>query len=132
MNKRLLAILLISTISLAGCTTDPMWSRADANEFSDLIENNQDAFLIDARTQTEWEDDGHIEGATLIPHNNIKAQADDLPDDKEILILVYCRSGSRSQTASQSLLDLGYTNVVDLDSGIYGWKDAGYSVIYGA
>ncbi len=133
MKKTILAIALTLTMTIAGCTgTDGEWTRVGASEFNDLIIDNPDAFLLDVRTQSEWKDDGHIDGATLIPHDQIDTQTDDLPADKDTPIFLYCRSGNRSQTAAKSLLDLGYTNVTDLDSGISGWKNAGYSVTYGS
>ena len=41
-------------------------------------------------------------------------------DDLDTVILVYCRSGNRSKTASQALADLGYTNVYEF-GGINTW-----------
>ncbi len=85
--------------------------------------------LLDVRTQQEWEDDGHIAGATLIPLDMLEQRApDELPKDAEIV--VYCRSGNRSAQASQMLVEMGYTNVSDM-GGIIDWKDAGYDVVYG-
>lgn len=133
MRKILLALLLTATMLMAGCTGDGdgEWSRVGASDFANMLNDDSTIFLLDVRTQYEWEEDGHIDGATLIPHDQIDAQKDDLPADKDTPILLYCRSGNRSQTAAKSLLDLGYTNVTDLNSGITGWKDAGYSVTYG-
>jgi phage shock protein E len=85
--------------------------------------------LLDVRTQQEWEDDGHIAGATLIPLDTLQQRApDELPKDAEIV--VYCRSGNRSAQASQMLVEMGYTNVSDM-GGIIDWEDAGYDVVYG-
>ena len=126
-------LILLSTVSMAGCTSslEGEWQRLNAVQFHDNLSNTQDAFLLDTRTQIEWEDDGHIEDATLIPHDEIKQRQDELPEDKKTTILLYCRSGNRSQTAAQTLLDLGYTDVRDLESGIKGWKNQGYPVLYG-
>jgi len=46
------------------------------------------------------------------------------------MILLYCRSGNRSQDAAQTLIDLGFTNIIELETGINGWKDAGMPVSY--
>ncbi|MGB1459216.1 MAG: rhodanese-like domain-containing protein, partial [Candidatus Thalassarchaeaceae archaeon] len=89
------------------------------------INDNPDAFLLDVRTQGEWEDDGHLEDATLIPHTDLEDRESELPEDKDELILLYCRSGNRSQNAASTLLDMGYTNIVELQVGINGWKNAG-------
>jgi phage shock protein E len=118
---------------LVGCTGESSseWQRLNAVEFEEAIEEIDNAYLLDTRTQAEWENDGHIENATLIPHDEIDLRASELPEDKDTTILLYCRSGNRSQTAAQTLLDLGYTDVRDLETGIVGWKNAGFPVQYG-
>ena len=120
---------------MIGCTgesEDAAWQRVDADAFADAVDTEENAFLLDTRTQPEWEQDGHLSNATLVPHDELEQRQDELPADKDATVLVYCRSGNRSQEAAQTLLDLGYTNIVELNSGINGWKDAGYPVEYGA
>ncbi|MDA0715732.1 MAG: rhodanese-like domain-containing protein [archaeon] len=126
-------ILLLLSTQLIGCTaeTDEHWIRLDAEEFKTTLDAEAQAFLLDTRTQSEWENDGHLNGALLIPHDEIDARQEELPEDKGTLILLYCRSGNRSQAAAETLLDLGYTNIRDLQTGIQGWKAAGYPVDYG-
>lgn len=129
----MLVLLVLPLASLAGCTSEANnWIRLDADKFAVAIDDEEGAFLLDTRTQDEWEADGHLENATLIPHDEISERTGELPDDKSTTILLYCRSGNRSQAAAETLLDLGYTDVRDLETGINGWKNAGYSVIYGA
>ena len=115
---------------LSGCVTGNEWVRVDAPTFSQSIDENPDAFLLDVRTEGEWEQDGHLKDAILIPHTELKSRADELPEDLDTMIHLYCRSGNRSQQAAQTLQDLGYTNLVELSTGITGWKDAGYDVVY--
>lgn len=132
-RSTMLVLLVLPLASLAGCTSEANnWIRLDADEFAVAIDDEEGAFLLDTRTQDEWEADGHLENATLIPHDEISERTGELPDDKSTTILLYCRSGNRSQAAAETLLDLGYTDVRDLETGINGWKNAGYSVIYGA
>ena len=132
-KSTMLVLLVLPLASLAGCTSEANnWIRLDADEFAVAIDDEEGAFLLDTRTQDEWEADGHLENATLIPHDEISERTGELPDDKSTTILLYCRSGNRSQAAAETLLDLGYTDVRDLETGINGWKNAGYSVIYGA
>ena len=76
--------------------------------------------LLDVRTQQEY-DEKHIAGAYLIPDYEIESRAEKELPDKDALILVYCRSGSRSKKASQKLAELGYTNVKDF-GGINTWR----------
>jgi rhodanese-related sulfurtransferase len=73
---------------------------------------------------------GEIEGTDLyIPYDQLKAQASQLPPAKGARILVYCRSGAESAIASQTLLDLGYTNVWNLDGGMNAWQSSGRSLV---
>ena len=116
---------------LSGCIASSAdWQRVDVEEFDQAIEENESAFLLDVRTQTEWEQDGHLENATLIPHSELEAREGELPSEKDTMILLYCRSGNRSQDAAQTLVDLGFTNIIELETGINGWKDAGMPVSY--
>ena len=134
MNGKLNAIgltLLMIASALAGCAADSStWDRVDADSFNQEINDNPEAFLLDVRTQGEWQDDWHLEDATLIPHTELEDRESELPEDKDELILLYCRSGNRSQTAASTLIDMGYTNIVELQVGINGWKNAGYPVVY--
>lgn len=128
MNK---TVAFLSVLLLSGCLSSSSgWQRVDVEEFDQAIENHPGALLLDVRTQTEWEQDGHLENATLIPHTELEARGEELPSEKDSMILLYCRSGNRSQDAAQTLLDLGFTNIIELESGINGWKDAGKPVSY--
>lgn len=64
--------------------------------------------------------EGYIEGAVLLPNYEIQNQAEIVLDNKEKVILVYCRSGRRSETAAKELIEMGYTNVYDF-GGIMDW-----------
>ena len=62
----------------------------------------------------------HIPGAINIPNETISTE--EIPElpNKDQLILVYCRSGNRSKQASEKLVALGYTNIVEF-GGINDW-----------
>ena len=95
------------------------YQQVNAETAKELMDTEDDYVILDARTQAEH-DEGHIPGAILIPHDTVAAAAEDALPDKDQLILVYCRSGNRSKQASQTLVDLGYTNVVEF-GGINSW-----------
>jgi phage shock protein E len=127
--KKVVSLFLACLLS--GCIASSAdWQRVDVEEFDQAIEENESAFLLDVRTQTEWEQDGHLENATLIPHSELEDREGELPSEKDTMILLYCRSGNRSQDAAQTLVDLGFTNIIELETGINGWKDAGMPVSY--
>ena len=75
--------------------------------------------ILDVRTAEEFSEK-HIPGAVNIPNETIGDQ--DIPElpDKEQLILVYCRSGNRSKQASEKLVKLGSTKIVEF-GGINDW-----------
>ena len=82
--------------------------------------DTQEVVLLDVREQHEY-DSGHIPGAVLLPVGTIAEDtAAAVIDELDTAVLVYCRSGNRSKTASQALADLGYTNVYEF-GGINDW-----------
>lgn len=64
----------------------------------------------------------------FIPFNEIITRQNELPQDKNAKIVLYCRSGSMSRTASEALLEMGYTNVYNLAGGLNSWQQMGYEV----
>jgi len=61
----------------------------------------------------------------VIPYNEIDKQINKFPADKNAKIILYCRSGSMGNTAAQTLVELGYTNVFNLEGGYIAWEAAG-------
>jgi phage shock protein E len=88
--------------------------------------NTHDFTLLNVKTPYI----GEIDGTDLyIPYTDIAARASELPADKSAKIVVYCRSGAESAIASQELLDLGYTNIQNLDGGMNAWTASGRSLV---
>ena len=87
--------------------------------------NTRQVVILDVREQNEF-DAGHIAGAVLLPVGTITAEtASAVIPNQDSVVLVYCRSGNRSKTASQALAELGYTEVYEF-GGINTWP---YEVI---
>lgn len=87
-------------------------------ELRKLMENPpEELILVDVRTPGEYEA-GHIPGAVNIDYRLI--QENPPTDDLGAPIIVYCRSGSRSNTALRTLEAMGYTNLMDW-GGIMRW-----------
>lgn len=98
--------------------------NVDVDKFETLIADKDKVFLLDVRTPDEFEEE-HIDGAIAIDFKERSFRDEclkQLPKDK--VIAVYCRSGFRSSTASNILLEEGF-NVVNLKGGITAWKEAG-------
>jgi rhodanese-related sulfurtransferase len=73
--------------------------------------------------------EGEIEQTDLhIPFDQVADYLGELPD-KEAAIVLYCRSGSMSTTAAKALVELGYTNVMELDGGFSAWDAAGHELL---
>jgi rhodanese-related sulfurtransferase len=87
--------------------------------------------FLDVREPVEWEH--HIEGAVQVPRGLLEFAADPAsPKHKPELdpdgrVIVYCRSGVRAALACATLLDMGYTNVANLEGGFAAWQEAGLS-----
>ena len=70
--------------------------------------------------------EGRIAGTDLmIPFDRI-GQSTRLPKDRKASIVLYCRSGTMSAEARQTLNGMGYSNVRELQGGFNAWKAAGY------
>ena len=109
--------LLICTMFLCSCGSDKKEEVATlknvtCSEMMKLIDE-ENAVLIDVRTLAEY-NSGHLDEAINLPVENIANTIEKEVSDKETKIVVYCRSGNRSATAGQTLIDMGYKNVYDL------------------
>jgi rhodanese-related sulfurtransferase len=97
----------------------------DSIQFSKLSKDEKN-FLLDVHIPEQT----HIPGTdAFIPYNEIAQNIDKLPQDKSTPILVYCRSGSMSKTASEEIAKLGYINVYDLEGGIISYRESNTEVI---
>jgi rhodanese-related sulfurtransferase len=95
--------------------------EVSVEEAYQLVEEG--AFLLDVRTQEEW-DELHAPQATLIPLDQLPARVNEVPADQDVVVI--CRSGNRSQTGRDILLDAGFENVTSTDGGMNAWAAAGY------
>jgi rhodanese-related sulfurtransferase len=105
----------------------PVIMMITPDEVYRIISEGRDYFLLDVRTPEEYSE-GHIEGANLIPVQELESRLDEIPGDKQII--VYCRSGNRSRTAASILMENGFGMVYDM-GGINSWIEKGYPVITG-
>ena len=95
----------------------PVYQSISAEEAKEMMD--EDAIVLDVRTQEEY-DQGHIEGALLLPLSDIQMGELSLLEDKDQVLLVYCRSGNRSESAAKLLIEEGYRQVYDF-GGIIDW-----------
>ena len=119
--KRMIPLLL-SLLLLTGCgenTADSSYQQISQEEAKEMMDT-QDVIILDVREQDEY-DSGHIPGAVLLPVGTIDEEtAAEVIPEKDSTVLVYCRSGNRSKTASSTLAELGYSNIYEF-GGINTW-----------
>lgn len=119
--KRILPIFLVALL-LVGCAApaeEITYRQVNMDEAITMMEEGSGYIILDVRTPGEFEEK-HIPGAINVANETIGT--DEIPElpDKDQLILVYCRSGNRSKQASEKLVALGYTNIVEF-GGINSW-----------
>ena len=122
--KKLIPILL-SALMFTGCAGTSnhqtnTYRSITMDEAVTMMAKETGYIILDVRRPDEYAA-GHIPNAINVPNESIgTSEIPELPD-KDQLILVYCRSGRRSKEASEKLVKLGYTNIVEF-GGILDWK----------
>ena len=119
--KWILPMLISLLLVLTGCggNTSDEYQQITQEEAKEMMDT-QEVIILDVREQDEY-DSGHIPGAVLLPVGTIDEDtAAEVIPEKDSTVLVYCRSGNRSKTASSSLAELGYTNIYEF-GGINTW-----------
>jgi rhodanese-related sulfurtransferase len=101
------------------------WTNVTPDRLAQML-TTKDSTFVNVKTPYI----GEIDGTDLyIPYDQISARASQLPANKSAKILVYCRSGVESAQAAQTLLNLGYTNVWNLDGGMTAWQSSGRTLV---
>lgn len=116
-------ILVIFLIAQGGGgTTATLSAEVNADAAYQMVQDG--AFMLDVRTQEEW-DEYHAPMATLIPLDQLQARLNELPKDKEVLVV--CRSGNRSQQGRDILLAAGF-NATSMAGGMKDWYAKGFPI----
>lgn len=119
MTFRKTVFTTLCTILCCGCAAQSTgWKTITSSQAMELMKTEENYIILDVRTQSEYAS-GHIPHAVNISHDLINTE--NMADfDHDQMILVYCRSGNRSAKASETLTELGFTNVYDF-GGITSW-----------
>jgi phage shock protein E len=110
---------LIAAAALAGEPAPvPLMSQETLVERQ--ARNDSALFVLDVRTPEEFAA-GHVPGAVNVPHDQLANRLADVPRDKDVV--VYCRSGRRSQIAADILTTNGFKRVSHLEGDIIAWQE---------
>ena len=86
------------------------------------LEQGENLYLLDVRELHEYRE-AHVPGSTLIPLGRLAAQIAELPHDRQIVVI--CRSGHRSSSATAMLRRAGLTQVQNMKGGLIAWAHSG-------
>jgi len=103
------------------------YREVGAKEAAQIIANLK-PFVLDVRTAGEFAD-GHLEGATLLPIQQMQKRIGELAPHRQEPVFIYCATGNRSTVAAKLLVDAGFEQVINLRRGIVDWKAAGLPIV---
>ena len=120
-SSRFLEIVNDAKSRIRECTFHDVKNRQDAGETF---------CLVDVREDTEWAA-GHLPQAVHLGKGIIERDIEAAIPETSSEIILYCGGGYRSALAADTLQKMGYTNVISMDGGFGGWKNANYPIVEG-
>jgi len=93
----------------------------------DDMDASRDFVLLDVRTSEEFQA-GHLPKAVNIPRGTLEFMIGKHYPQKDVAIVVYCRTDARAALCAKTLSDMGYTNVKNLKGAFKAWGEAGYPI----
>lgn len=123
-----LILIVILFLVLQNPTTPALTlsKEISVDEAYQLFQN--DEYILDVRQPEEYEA-GHIPGSVLIPLDILESRLSEIPKDNEVVVV--CRSGNRSATGRDILLNAGFPNVTSMAGGMNQWINKGYEIVVG-
>lgn len=113
--KKIMILLGISLL-LCGCDDkkqDTANEMITCDKMKQILASDKNALLIDVRNENEFAE-GHLENAINYKYSVVVDELDRQKIDKKTVIIVYCKTGNRSDLAYTQLRNSGYENVYDL------------------
>ena len=131
----LIFIITINSMVFAGNKTIPQIigeAKSQTTEVTiDTVKKDMDAgrnfVLLDVRTSEEFKA-GHLPKAVNISRGTLEFLISKHYPQKDVEIVVYCRTDARAALCAKSLSDMGYTNVKNLKGAFKAWGEAGYPI----
>ena len=115
---RFLQIVEAVRVNIRECTVNDVRERQARGE---------PFLLFDVREESEFAA-GHVPGAKSLGKGIIERDIESIVPDPDAEMVLYCGGGFRSALAADNLQKMGYTNVISLDGGFWGWKEAGLPI----
>lgn len=113
-SPRFLQLVDAVRVNIRECTVQDIQRRIAAGE---------KFVLFDVREESEYAA-GHLPGAKSLGKGIIEREIEELVPDVDREIVLYCGGGFRSALAADNLQKMGYSNVISMDGGFRGWKEA--------
>ena len=120
MKTQIIQIALLIMLTGCGAEAEARHTIITPQAAQEMMMQYGDIIILDVRSPEEFQS-GHIPGAILIPHDRIRSEIVYLIPDFDQIVLVYCRTGNRSNIAALTLVELGYRAVYDF-GGIVDWQ----------
>lgn len=117
-SPRFLQLVDAVRINIRECTVQDIQRRIAAHE---------SFLLFDVREESEYAA-GHVPGAKSLGKGIIERDIESLVPDVDTEVVLYCGGGFRSALAADNLQKMGYSNVISVDGGFRGWKEAKYPI----
>ncbi|MDP3088361.1 MAG: rhodanese-like domain-containing protein [Methylotenera sp.] len=121
-SKWIMIAATSSVLFLVGCMPSDIPSVSPKEVVTMLSDKN--TIIVDVREDIEWKQQ-HITGAIHIPLAQVASRLSELAQYKNSNVVVQCRSGKRSEKATSTLQDAGFTKVYNLTGGIIAWDKDG-------
>jgi rhodanese-related sulfurtransferase len=103
---------------------DGIMDGLNAFELKEKLKKEEKMLLLDVRNPNEFEQMRLGIGEVLIPLGQLRARLNELPEDKNIPIVTWCKISLRGYEAALILKAHGYTNVKVLEGGLMAWPFA--------
>ncbi len=119
-------LLFAATLAFAN-TASAQEPAATTEPTKAMLMAKEGTLVVDVREPDELAQLAYVAPNVVnIPLSTLETRTSEVPKDK--IVVVACRSGNRSAQAIELLKAKGYTNLIDLEGGIYAWQEAGMPV----
>lgn len=131
-QKVVLALALLAIVGflpglIARLRRGPMMEVQSLKQKMDAVE---DVLLLDVRNAADFTgEQGHIEGAVLIPVEELEQRLSEIENFQEKTVMTICRTDRRSAKAAQILTKNGFSDVHVIRNGMTEWNKTGYPVL---